>query len=226
MTVADYAAVLGVWLLAITAPGPDVVLVLRESVRNGRTGAVAAAAGIVAGIAVWLALAMTGAHLLLEADHRLLGGLQLLGGGYLVFLGIGALQAARTAQRGNAGLAEAPGVIGRASSGAGRERSGRAASLRRGALTNLSNPKALVFFGTVFSVLVPAETATIERVLLSIVLVAVSGVWFGSLAWLSSSDRVGSFLTRHAAVFDAITGVAFVVLGGVAAATGFDTLVG
>lgn len=218
MQLADYAAVLGVWLLAITSPGPDVVLVLRESVRNGRPGALAAALGIATGVVVWITLAMTGAHLLLEADPNVLGVLQLVGGGYLLFLGYGALRSAYDA-RGAADpeLAAEP-------ARAAEHRSAITASFRRGALTNLSNPKALVFFGTVFSVLVPESTTSAERVFLSILLISVACLWFGSLAWLSSSARVGAYLARNGATFDAVAGVAFVILGGLAVATGISTL--
>lgn len=247
---ADYAAVLGVWVVAITAPGPDVVLILRESVRHGRRNAVAAAAGVVVGVAIWLALAMAGAHLLLEADQRVLGILQLLGGAYLVFLGAGALRAAKAtraeSRSGGAlrratvdgaeptGADPAPfldGDVGSDVPGASEPANGPAAaqapvgaSFRRGALTNLSNPKALVFFGTVFSVLVPADTSAVERVGLSAVLVLVAAGWFTGLARFATSARVGGFLGRHAAGFDAVAGLAFVALGGLALLAGAGTL--
>ncbi|MBJ7472742.1 MAG: LysE family transporter [Solirubrobacteraceae bacterium] len=213
----DYAAVFGVWLVAIAAPGPDVVLVLRETVRGGRAGGVAAASGIAIGIVVWIALAMAGAHALVEADPRVLGALQVAGGSYLVVLGLGALRASRGGSTEQlvalAGHESAP-----------PQAAARRARLRRsfvlGAATNLSNPKALIFFGTVFTVLIPASASTADRVLLSVLLVASEAVWFSGLALVASSGRLGTRLSASAARLDLLAGGAFVLLGTLAIAAG------
>lgn len=227
MQLADYAAVFGVWLIAISAPGPDVVLVLRQTVRGGRGAGVAAAGGIALGIVAWIALAMVGAHVLVEADDRILGTLQILGGAYLVSLGVAGLRAARTPGGAHefelADLQPSPAQA--REDGATQLASGHATPLVRrsfglGLLTNLSNPKALVFFGTVFTLLVPEDTGTADRVALSVLLVLTAALWFGSLALLTSSARVGAFLGRHAAGLDAFAAVAFIVLGGVSLVSG------
>lgn len=250
----DYLAVLAVWLVAIMAPGPDVVLVLRQTIRGGRPAGVAAAAGIAVGIVAWIALAMVGAHVLLDADDRVLGGLQLAGGAYLVVLGIAGVRAAlmpggahefELAQLG-VDAAAAGGRGGRGGPGRGPDGepsvggvSGLAGGIavadplpatasdhlaRRsfglGLATNLSNPKALVFFGSVFTVLIPETATTADRVALSVLLVAIEAAWFSGLAMAASAGRVGELLGRHAARLDTIAAVAFIVLGLVSAATG------
>lgn len=233
MGAADYAAVLGVWLVAIAAPGPDVVLVLRQTVRGGRSAGVAAALGIALGIVAWIALAMAGAHVLVEADDRVLGGLQILGGGYLVLLGAQGLRAALTPGGAHefelselspqVDPSEHPGSAPRTSADERRSLSRRSFGL--GLLTNLSNPKALVFFGAVFTLLVPEDTRAGDRVALSILLVATAAIWFAGLAMLTSSAKVGAFLGRHAARLDTIAAVAFMVLGGVSLASGVAAMV-
>ena len=222
MGAGDYAAVVVVWVLAITAPGPDVVLVLRQTVRGGRPAGVAAAAGIALGIVAWIVLAMVGAHLLLDADDRILGTLQVLGGAYLVVLGALGLQAALASpdphESALAHLDATP-------ADAGSDRHLVRRSFGLGLLTNLSNPKALVFFGSVFTVLIPETATTAERVVLSVLLVALSVAWFGGLALAASAGRVGAFLARNAARLDTIAAVAFVVLGLVSVATGVAAFV-
>lgn len=218
MSPADYAAILGVWIVGVIAPGPDVVLVLRESARLGRAHGTAAAFGVVLGIAVWIVLAIAGAEVLLNADDRVVGSLEVLGGGYLVYLGIGALRAARAASGPSAfsdlgGAGDAPaGPI--------------AASLRRGILTNLSNPKALVFFGTVFSVLVPPDASTADRGAVFLLLTGIAAFWFVGLARVASSARVRTTLGRRAALLDGLAGVAFSALGAISVAAGLSTLAG
>ncbi len=224
MQLADYAAVLGVWLIAIAAPGPDVVLILRQTVRGGRAAGVAAAVGIALGIVGWITLAMAGAHVLLEADDRLLGALQILGGAYLVALGIAGVRAAMAP--GGAHEFELGDLAPTPAEQAGADRSslvGR--SLGLGLATNLSNPKALVFFGTVFTVLVPGDAGTADRVALSVVLVATAAAWFCGLALFTSSARVGALLGRRAARLDTIAAVAFTLLGLVSLVAGIAAVV-
>lgn len=232
MEVGDYAAVLGVWLIAIAAPGPDVVLVLRQTVRGGRRAGIAAAAGIALGIVGWIALAMLGAHVLVEADDRILGGLQVVGGAYLVLLGVAGVRAAL--MPGGAHEFELADLAPDAAAEGGELEPpselayGRRAIVHRsfvlGLLTNLSNPKALIFFGTVFTVLIPGDATAIERTALSLVLTIVAAGWFGGLALLTSSAKVGSQLGRHAARLDTVAAIAFIVLGGVALASGVAAL--
>lgn len=50
MGVGEYAAILGVWLVAVASPGPDMLLVLNQSVVRSRRSGVVAAVGITAGI--------------------------------------------------------------------------------------------------------------------------------------------------------------------------------
>lgn len=213
----DYVAVLAVWVVAIMAPGPDVVLVLRQTVRGGRPAGVAAAAGIAVGIVAWIALAMVGAHVLLDADDRILGALQVLGGAYLVVLGALGVRAAMAP--GGAHEFELSQLRPEAD-----EHTPHRDLVRRsfglGLATNLSNPKALVFFGSVFTVLIPETATTTERLVLSVLLVAIEAVWFSGLALAASAGRVGELLGRHAARLDTVAAVAFVALGLASAGTG------
>ena len=233
MDLADFAAVIGVWLIAIAAPGPDVVLVLRQTVRGGRRAGVAAAAGVALGIVAWIALAMVGAHVLVEADDRILGALEVIGGAYLVALGIAGVRAALVpggAHEFELGdLEPTPDQEAEDWAADHAAASGHASLVRRsfvlGLLTNLSNPKALIFFGTVFTVLIPEDATAAERAVLSVVLVAIAGAWFGGLALFTSSDRVGAFLGRHAARLDTGAAVVFALLGLVSLVTGLTAFV-
>lgn len=239
MGLGDHAAVLGVWLLAITAPGPDVVLVLRQTIRGGRPAGVAAAAGIAVGIVAWIALAMVGAHLLLDADDRVLGGLQVAGGAYLVVLGAAGLRAALTpggahefelsqlaadAEAATRDAEPATRPAHRETAATRPPRSAAAGVTRRsfglGLATNLSNPKALVFFGSVFTVLIPEDATTADRFTLSVLLVATEAAWFGGLAVAASAGRAGELLGGHAARLDTIAAALFIVLGLASVATG------
>lgn len=236
MGLGDLAAILAIWCVAAMSPGPDVVMVLRQTMRGGRRAGVVSALGVSFGILLWTTLAMAGAHVLVESDHRILGTLQLVGGLYLVYL---SWQGVRALRAGDPN-ADAAGAIADESTGANHDPTasnddpGRTGarptepSLRRsfglGLLTNLSNPKALVFFGSVFTVLVPAGTSSLDRGLLGVLLVAIAAAWFSALAWTTSTDRVARTLQRRARTIDTIAAVAFGALGLAAAGEGARAL--
>ena len=65
MTFAQIAPLLGVWLIAVVAPGLDFIAVLRVSAARGRAQGMAVAGGVISGIACWAMLAMAGLGALL-----------------------------------------------------------------------------------------------------------------------------------------------------------------
>ena len=92
MTFASYLVLLGVWFAAICSPGPDLLCLVRIATRSRARG-LAAAAGIVAGIVVWLVLTLAGLGALLAAAPWLLSALQIAGGAYLIWMGVSAVRA-------------------------------------------------------------------------------------------------------------------------------------
>lgn len=114
----------------------------------------AAAVGVAGGLLVHTALAVAGLAAVLVAVPALFGAVQLLGGIYLLYLGVGALVVAvrRTGTPGDA--ATAPAAAPADSPAARPGTAGR--SLRQGFLTNALNPKAPVLFLSLLPQFVPA----------------------------------------------------------------------
>ena len=88
-------ALLGVWLAAIVSPGPDLVQIIRVGAKNRRDG-VLCALGIMAGNTVWIVASLAGLSALIQAFPEILSVLQVVGGAYLMWMGIGALRAGGT----------------------------------------------------------------------------------------------------------------------------------
>ncbi|MGP5617429.1 LysE family translocator [Corynebacterium casei] len=157
MTFASLLTLIGVWFAVCIAPGPDVVQVMRVASRSVRAG-LWCAAGITAGIAVWLTASLAGMSALIAARTSLLGILQLFGGAFLIWMGIQSVRSGFSARRApsrvvgtenSAPTAEPPEAAAAAPTKLPVLTAGR--SFRLGLYTNLSNPKALVFFGAVFA---------------------------------------------------------------------------
>ncbi|GAA5615170.1 threonine efflux protein [Streptomyces platensis] len=193
----------------VAMPGADFAVVVRHALDSRRAG-VAAAVGVAGGLLVHTALAVAGLAAVLVAVPALFGAVQLLGGVYLLYLGVGALAAAvrRRGTPGDAATAPADSPAARPAT-AGR-------SLRQGFLTNALNPKAPVLFLSLLPQFVPAgEPALPRTLLLATMVVAMALVWFPAVALLV--DRLGSWLRRPRVTraLEAVTGALLTTLGGI-----------
>ena len=78
-------------LFAVASPGPDFVLVSRQSFRYGRMVAIWTSAGIALGILFHVALSLTGLSLLLQNQPDLFWYLKLAAALYIGYLGLASL---------------------------------------------------------------------------------------------------------------------------------------
>lgn len=188
---------IGLFLLALAMiyllPGPDMILLLQTGARQGRTLALATALGLAAARACHVALAAMGLATLFKVAPWTFEVVRIAGAAYLLWLGVRMLK---------------PGAPTSLSAAEGETLSSSwRAAIQRGLLTNLLNPKALLFC----SVLLPqfidphAGSVATQFALLGVVLVvvglvfdsgyALAGAWIGR--WLDrspSAQRVQQWL--------------------------------
>lgn len=79
----------------------------------------------------------------------------------------------------------------------------------RGLYTNLLNPKALVFFLTLFSALITPSVTPVTKFAAALMLFALSLLWFGFLALMLSKAKVQQKLQRLTPIIDGVIGVIF-----------------
>lgn len=201
MTGGALLSILVAWLLAIASPGPDLVQILRLGAvrRNG----VACALGIMSGNTLWILASMVGLSALVDAFPWVLTVLFLVVGGFLLWMGQGALRGG-LAERRSAGTTVTATTA---------EKVSTATAWRLGLMTNLANPKALVFFGAVFAGFVPPDTSWAMRGIILVMLLATGIAWFVAVAWMVSVPRLSRALQRAGAWIDIVAGVVFLLLG-------------
>lgn len=195
-------ALLGIWILAVITPGPDFVATSRYAIARSRRDGVLVALGVACGIAIWVTLSLAGLGFAMARASGALSILRLLGALYLIWLGGQALWSAARPKR---GTEEAAAINGR--------RAGRLPSWVIGFLTNIGNPKALAFFGSIFALLLPARPPLWLDVVVLMGMVAISAGWFSLVALLFSLAPVARAYRRAQRGIDAITGGIFVALG-------------
>ncbi|MGJ4170514.1 LysE family translocator [Corynebacterium macclintockiae] len=230
MSLAAYLGLLGAWVLAIAVPGPDTVQLIRLGARSRRS-AVFAALGICTGNVLWPVVTMLGLAALIATFPWILTALYLFGGLFLIYMGQGAFRSGYADWRARAVLpavsfndaTRAP-VTDGGSRGSAAAPLGDFASWRLGLATNLSNPKALLFFGSVFAQFIPVEASLLDRLLVLVLMTAVGLMWFCgfALAVAAGAEKI----QRINPFIEMVAGVIFVVLGVFLAFEGVQMLVG
>ena len=175
-------ALLGVWLAAIASPGPDLLQIIRVGSKDRRSG-VLCALGIMLGNTIWILASLAGLSALIQAFPQILSALQIVGGAYLLWMGVGAIY--------NSG-AEIP----------------AAQQVKRpfltGLATNLSNPKAILFFGAVF-----AQFAYLGWIAAP-VLILTGIAWFVGFAF--AVRAMARAISRYGTLIDVASGTIFIAL--------------
>ncbi|MFJ5868024.1 LysE family translocator [Streptomyces parvus] len=206
---AQLIAFTGVAAGMVALPGADFTVVVRNALAS-RTAGLASAVGVAGGLLVHTALAVAGLAAVLVTMPVLFRTVQLLGGAYVLYLGLSALYAMRRRAQDGSGLPSgAP--EGEPERPAPRD-FGRA--LRQGFLTNALNPKAPVLFLSLLPQFVPDGQPPLPRTLLLAALVVVLAlIWFPAVALLV--DRLGRWLRRPrtARAIEGGSGVALTGLG-------------
>ena len=95
-------------------------------------------------------------------------------------------------------------------------------AFKLGLVTNLSNPKALVFFGAVFAQFIRPEMSVGWTIAVALILAAMSFVWFSSFALLVRA--AARWTARYSAGIDMVSGLVFGLLGVVMAGEGATAL--
>ncbi|MBO0848867.1 MAG: LysE family transporter [Pseudonocardia sp.] len=204
MSFFDVLPLLVAWTVAVAAPGPDFLAVLRASTSGSRRSGLFAAAGVVSGMACWAMAALAGVSALLARYEHLYVILRLAGAAFLIVYGLTTL---RNAWR------RAPDPRSTSASGALPSTSGWR-SWRLGLFTNLANPKALVFFGALFASLLPADADVVGRIEALVAMLVIAFAWFTVVALLASVPVAVAGYHRARRTVDSITGGLFVAVGG------------
>ena len=188
--------------LLILAPGPDSLLVVRNTVRGGRTAGWVTACGTLSGLTIWALAAALGLSALLRVSQAGYDILRFAGAAYLIWLGVTSLGAAG---RKSAGAAASQPPAGSAT---------QARAYLNGLLSNLFNPKISVFFIAFLPAFIPAGVSTARfSLLLGLWFIAETGLWLATVAWLAS--RGTRWLQRPATQrwLGRITGIALIGFG-------------
>jgi RhtB (resistance to homoserine/threonine) family protein len=195
----DFGLFLAAGVLLNLTPGPDTVYIVGRSIAQGREAGVASALGICVGSIFHTCAAALGLSAILATSSVAFVAIKLLGGAYLIFLGIKLLLDRREL-----------------SLPSNFRRRTTTAAFRQGFLTNVLNPKVALFFLAFLPQFIdPASSAKLLAFLmLGLTFVTTGTIWCLLLAWFASgfSERLRANPTITAWLNRAV-GSLFVFLG-------------
>ncbi|WP_076590281.1 LysE family translocator [Vibrio ostreicida] len=194
-----------VHFVALMSPGPDFALVVQNSTRFGRETGLYIALGLSFGILLHSILSLTGVSYLVQQQPSLFAALQFAGGSYLLYLGLGGLKTVwKVIRTSNPSVDSSlpPFVL-----------SNKRQAFSRGLATNILNPKALVFFLSLMSSLVPASMSITGKGFAVLILWSLSFFWFSFLAWVLSTPSMQKKIHSLSIYIDGLCGVLFTLIG-------------
>jgi threonine/homoserine/homoserine lactone efflux protein len=164
-------------VIIILAPGPSVLFVIARAVAWGRATAVATVLGNVLGSFSLSIIVALGLGPILQRSVLAFNAVQILGGAYIVYLGI---QAIRHSQ-----------VHAEDMTNQGDEKPTVRKSIREGYFVGILNPKALVFFAAILPQFIDRErgSVTAQLLLLGAIFTVIAFVSDGSWGLLAGTIR-------------------------------------
>jgi len=180
-----------VQLLAVISPGPSFLITARTAVARSRLDGIKIAIGLGAGTLVWSTGALLGLNALFRLHHWLFVGMKVAGALFLLWIAIQIFRHAKSPVEMSEGNGQAA----------------KRNPFLRGFLTQISNPKVAVFFGSIFVAMLPQDVPGWMIVALIAIVTANEIIWYTLVALCFGSGPVRRFYLGAKAWIDRITGL-------------------
>lgn len=199
MYLEEFITMAVVHLIAVASPGPDFAIVVRNSIAYGRRIALITSIGVGAGILLHVAYSLLGLSVLIQTTPWLFKLFSYLAAAYLLYLAYGAL---RSSPPDNEETFD--------------DHHKAAISAKKafwnGFLTNGLNPKATLFFLSLFTAIISVETPFMVKLGYGFYLAGATAAWFCFLSYIVSSAKVANFIGAKGYWLDRAMGVLLIAL--------------
>ncbi len=191
--------IVGIHLLALISPGPDFIMLVKNSLTYSRKTGIYTAVGFALGIMVHIFYCLAGLAILISKSILVFNIIKLLGAGYLMYIGIMAiisksskLDIKKTKQKTDISPLKA---------------------IKIGFITNVLNPKATLFFLSLFTMIISPETPNFALGIAIFFMLINQFLWFALVAIFFTQKKVQNVFSKFHKIFDKILGGLLVALG-------------
>ena len=177
---------------AVSSPGPDFIIVTRQSIRSGRTAAIFTSLGIASGILVHSFAAITGLTYIISSNPLVFLYLKIMASIYLGYLGFISIfnSSSITQYTSNQSTSDQNFLY----------------SYRIGFITNVLNPKAILFFITVFSIVVDSSTSVLSLGIYGAYMSIATFIWFTFISYIFTNTTLINKYRNSLPIFEKILG--------------------
>ncbi len=185
-------------LLGAVSPGPDFVMVVRNSLNHSAKAGIYTGIGIGLSLIVHITYCTVGIGMLISKSELLFNVIKYLGAGYLAYMGVMSLRFKES----------------KADSGFHVSSASLSAlhALKIGFLTNLLNPKATLFFLGLFSfVISPRVPVSVIMIIAAIIVLTAVG-WFSLVSHFFTNKRIKEFYFRYEKWANVLFGCLLIIL--------------
>ncbi|MFT5635908.1 MAG: threonine efflux protein [Cognaticolwellia sp.] len=188
-------------LLAAASPGPDFVLVSQQTLSNGKQAGFMVSIGIALGLSVHIIYSALGLAAVIANSATALWLIKIIGGCYLIYLGIHGLTAKPVHQASN--------VIKQKTI----TKHSNLKAIAKGFLCNALNPKAPIYFVALFTVVLSPNLPLLHLVIYGVWMMILQLLWFSTVVVLLSRPSVNKKFQRLGHWIDRVLGGAMILMG-------------
>ncbi|MCV6609459.1 MAG: LysE family transporter [Amphritea sp.] len=193
------ALITAVHFLAAASPGPDFVLVSQQTLSHGKRTGLLCSLGIALGLSIHIIYSSLGLAAVIANSTTLLWIIKVLGGAYLIWLGINGLRAkAVTADEEQIAVTQQRSAL---------------RTVGMGFLCNALNPKAPVYFISLFTLVLSADMPAWQLAIYGAWMMVIQLTWFSSVVMMLSNPVVNRRFKAISHWIDRVLGGAMVLLG-------------
>ncbi|WP_306031085.1 LysE family translocator [Stappia sp. MMSF_3263] len=190
----------GLTVLIMISPGPDMIIVMRNTILDGKRAGLATSLGVLAGNLVHIAYCAVGIGWLISQSILAFSILKYAGAAYLVYLGIMSLRGAGR------------GVSLEAGNNGGMARA-RRAHVVQGFLNNILNPKGTLFYLGLFTVVITPQTSAGGVLLLVATTISISALFWVFFVATLDAPLVRRVIENGQGLVNRIFGGVLILLG-------------
>lgn len=180
------------------SPGPDFIMALRNSLTYSRKTGIYTAIGFGIGIGVHVLYCVFGLAFLIQSSPLIFNIIKFLGVAYLSYIGVMSIVSKSL----NIDIGKQHHLADISALKA----------IRMGFLTNVLNPKATLFFLSLFTFVIGPNVPTLIALILGILMMINTAIWFSLVAVFFTQSKIRALFNRYQKVFNIIFGILLIAI--------------
>ena len=185
--------------LALISPGPDFVVVVRNSFIFSSSIGVWTALGFAVGISFHICYCIFGLALIFSESSHLFNLIKYMGVGYLIYIGIGSFKSNKTSII----------IDGKKN----KYMISPFEAIKIGFLTNILNPKVTLFFLSLFTlIIIPQKAPYSVLFILCMILIFSTFLWFSLVAIFLTQKKIQNYYIKFQKLINRVLGITLIFL--------------